>query len=923
MANVLNTLKIFVNNTDVSDAYRPDAGAITITDGLNQPVTAAIALEQSALPFTIKGGELVTVRDKDQIYFDGIIPVENGLSATYSYLDTHLNKYLKMLSVNATDYQTVLDFQNFPLLTFYNLSGDAILKALIEMTPLAGLVDYSGFSSAFVMPEYTVTGRKFSNIEKELGDLNGFYFSLKTTTITHSDSGDVRAFAASFRSAFDQPAPFAVDGNAHKYVLSSLKFQPRDKPLINKIEIVGGNIPSDDIRVDVFEADGNIGMWQLTQTPFYLQSSNLFDSDFTSVLPVNLDPDVIGSVTLVNPGVFHSGPVYQNTLNINASSTTGAFFFNNSFQSLDQRFSAFEDIILLGGASMIFGLMTDRSTNNISNVELGVWFKPDNTIGLVRSGAEVTPVSGAPTWVANTSYFVRIKETSLGTYAEVIGGKLSPTRQWFPIQQAGTPASGTFAWELIGGSGQLLTGDQMFFGVGDEELPPYVVTDADVADTSLVRLHDNLARYLNGLALFTLDYSAGLDTVSRSITAVSQGFPAQITLSANAPWHTGDFVALTGMGGMSSLNMDGYNIFQYSVTQVTTGDLKNWYLDIVDTTGLGPYTAGGSATRFLPKVQLTAKADGTEYNQQLTVNTDSEGLDLLLASGFTGGTDPGSDISDTGSVFYNGILALAGQANLIKIITRDPIGVELRLTRAGSVDLALEDGEAKDLLSVAQKNVILTVGAADEVAELYAAQVVTEGNTAFISFFDDPDSVPDKGDIIHVAYRYGVPLRIRVEDQASINMVAAMSFIPGDSGIREGSPVDVQDKIFSVDSAIRYGKQYLATRSGLFLQGTVNTSTYHTQSSVPKSGQILSFLLPADNIARSEIITQVVATHVPTITELAMFGCEVSFGKVPDQFLIPPEDPNLRRRADAFTYDIKSVDEVVRMADTSITLAKI
>ncbi len=48
-----------------------------------------------------------------------------------------------------------------------------------------------------------------------------------------------------------------------------------------------------------------------------------------------------------------------------------------------------------------------------------------------------------------------------------------------------------------------------------------------------------------------------------------------------------------------------------------------------------------------------------------------------------------------------------------------------------------------------------------------------------------------------MAYRYGVPLRVRVQDQASIDMVKAMSHIPGDNGIREGAPVDVQDKIFS------------------------------------------------------------------------------------------------------------------------------
>ncbi len=110
---MLNTLKLYINDMDVSDAYRPDAGAIAVTDGLNQPVTCTISVEQSAMPFVINGGELVTVRDKDQIYFDGLIPVENGLACAYSYLDTLANKYLKMLQINATDYQTVLDFKTF------------------------------------------------------------------------------------------------------------------------------------------------------------------------------------------------------------------------------------------------------------------------------------------------------------------------------------------------------------------------------------------------------------------------------------------------------------------------------------------------------------------------------------------------------------------------------------------------------------------------------------------------------------------------------------------------------------------------------------------------------------------------------------------------------------------------------------------
>ena len=208
-------LYISLNGVDVTDAYCPKAGAIELTDSLNQPVTASLAFLSSRLPTPIQGGELFTVRDARSIYFDGIIPVEAGVGSEFLYLDTEAKPkevYKKMMQVTATDYQSVLDFSNLADRTFYDANSGDIIKTLIDLTALSGLVDYSLVSDGYQIPMYYVGGRKFSNVVKELASVNGFYFTLRTTGIGPTAGSTVIKTAIDTASATDG---FRKIGRAH------------------------------------------------------------------------------------------------------------------------------------------------------------------------------------------------------------------------------------------------------------------------------------------------------------------------------------------------------------------------------------------------------------------------------------------------------------------------------------------------------------------------------------------------------------------------------------------------------------------------------------------------------------------------------------------------------------------------------------
>ena len=125
----------------------------------------------------------------------------------------------------------------------------------------------------------------------------------------------------------------------------------------------------------------------------------------------------------------------------------------------------------------------------------------------------------------------------------------------------------------------------------------------------------------------------------------------------------------------------------------------------------------------------------------------------------------------------------------------------------------------------------------------------------------------------------------------------------------------MKDKIFSNESATRYATNWLHARSGLSVQGSVLTNTMLTDGVIPKSGQTLSFQLAAEDLKRSEVVSQVTATHRGTFN---MFDYTVAFGKVPDEFLVPPEGPILRAGPDSLTYNVHSVNERLRLADDDI-----
>lgn len=838
MLSKLLPLTIKLNDTDVTDCYAPQkVGAIEISDSVNQPVTSSLGLMSSRLPFPIRGGELLTVADSEQIYFDGMLPVESGIGTEFLYLDAQARPevYRKMVRITATDYQSVLDFKNSPDRTFYDQTCKQIIQALIDLSPLRGLVDYSDFADGYKLPQYAVAGRKFSNIIKELGQMNGFYFALRTVSI--DEETGARLFKAEFRSLADRPAPFSVDRDATKYLLSSVKFDPRDTPLCNRITVVGGLEPSKDIQVDEFLVGPADGRFVLSKVPFWVKTSELFTSDFSKeiIQPSHItDTEKNTNLILTGAdGVFTSGPNADSPNELQCKGW-GTLIFTPSFHSRDRRYTTFEEITLDAGANIAFGLLRTPEEAFPGNVAIGAYFKPDGTVAFLLDGEEHVPL-GNPTWRARTNtgeaniYSVRVKETQQGTLCEIQGGNLSPVRHWMPVALPGDRASGYFYF-----TGTPAAGDTIAIKLGDLSIAAYAVTQADADDSTLETLHTSVRDWLNGGAVFS-----------------------------------GEFQADCEMMGERRI------------------------------------------------IRVTAKTFGSQYNQDWNITLNSAGLEPAW-NGLTGGTDVGANGDQLPDAYYAGIVCgSASRTTVHRIIARDPVGVEVQMVRGPLhiSKIANNDPDRIAELMAAQQTVVLTVGSGNEVAELFSAQVLMEGQTAVLSFFDDPDSLPQEGDQLRVAYRYGVPIKVTVQDYTSCEMVRQRSRIPGDTGVREGSDIDLKDKIFSSESATRYASQYLSSRSALTVQGSVATNTMLTDGVVPRSGQTLSFLLPADDLKRTEVVTQVTARHRGTLN---MFDYSVAFGKVPDEFLLPVENPNLGNGPDTFTYDVQAIAERLRLADDEI-----
>jgi hypothetical protein len=842
MLSKLAPITISLNGTDVTNCYAPKAGAIQITDSLNQPVACALALSSLKLPFPLVGGELLTIQDDRRIYYDGVVPVEGGLGTEFLYLDTDLKPeaYRKYVKVTATDYQSVLDFQNIPDRTFYYQSCGDIVKTLIGLSLLNTKVDVTEVSDGYVIPQYVAAGRKFSNVVKELGQMNGFYFSLYTTAI---DAEGNRQFKAEFRSLSDRPAPITIDRDALKYELRSLKFDPRDNPLVNKVTVVGGMEPSSDVQIDEFVVGTDDGKFALSKVPYYLKTSELFTSDFSKEIALDVNPDAVVSGT-----AFQSGQEHDNELDIIGS---GTLCFVPPFQSREQRYTTFEEILLDLGASITCGLMKSATPSGMQSVAIGVRFNADSTISYVLDGIEYA-AAGDPTWRPRTNsgedniYSLRIKETQQGTMCELQGGNLSPVRHWMPIGPTGKCASGFFTFRKVPKAG-----DTFDMTIGQIKIPQYTVTLADEADATLHTLQQSVCDWLNGNSAYSAMFIADLTTAD-----------------------------VFGFEGST---------------------------DIV--------------------IRTTAKTYGVKYNEQAAgswiLQIQSTTMEIAW-NGLTGGTDVGAillgqlpDSYFAGIISENGASGPNVKARIHRVISRDPVGVEVQLVRSPDnvAKIAQLDPARAAALAAAQRTVVLTVGSGDELAEQYSAQILLEGNTAVLSFFDDVDSLPQDGDLLRVSYRYGNPIKVTVQDYISTEMVRKRSNIAGDTGIREAVDIDMKDKIFSSDSAAWYATNYLHARSGLSVQGSVLTNSMLTDGIVPLSGQTLSFQLAAEDMKRSEVVSQVTATHRGTLN---MFDYTVAFGKVPDEFLLPPEGPVLRAGPDAFTYNVQSVNERLRLADDEI-----
>ena len=329
-----------------------------------------------------------------------------------------------------------------------------------------------------------------------------------------------------------------------------------------------------------------------------------------------------------------------------------------------------------------------------------------------------------------------------------------------------------------------------------------------------------------------------------------------------------------------------------------------------DATESGSYDAGSGTAHLVDRstVTIEAKASGPAFNAELRAQLESTaGVDILeyLATDVLGGTIGGADFGGSLDYYFAGVLSQGGTGVVRRIITRDPIGVDVRLTRGTPVKVAVDDPDQNQAMQDIQTDTMLTVGSGDEVAEHYSAQVVLEGNVAYLSFFADADSIPQVGDVLTVAYRYGVDIKVTVQDDASIQLVKSRSKIPGDNGIREGTNLDVSDKIFSSQGAVVYAKQYLEPRANLYLQGSVNSSSWHTQGAIPLSGQNVPIQLPAENLKRTEVITQVISTHHVA----SHFDFAISFGSLPDEFLVPVENPAISSSPSALTYNVRALTE--------------
>jgi uncharacterized protein (TIGR02217 family) len=136
-------------------------------------------------------------------------------------------------------------------------------------------------------------------------------------------------------------------------------------------------------------------------------------------------------------------------------------------------------------------------------------------------------------------------------------------------------------------------------GVGTGK-PTYQLYREYVEDTAtdrrkIVKPVDPITVYLNASpeAGASVDYTTGIVTMpafaTRTITAITQANPGQVTTSAAHGFSTGNLIYITGVGGMTQVNNLVFTITNVDSTHFTLG---------VDTTNYGTYTSGGTAAKY-------------------------------------------------------------------------------------------------------------------------------------------------------------------------------------------------------------------------------------------------------------------------------------------------------------------------------------
>lgn len=91
-----------------------------------------------------------------------------------------------------------------------------------------------------------------------------------------------------------------------------------------------------------------------------------------------------------------------------------------------------------------------------------------------------------------------------------------------------------------------------------------------------------------------------------AITAATQANPCVVTFSGGPPWNNGDWIFISGVGGMTQLDGNYYILSNVGGGNATLNDL---YGNSINSTGYGAYTSGGTGSRVYTLASPFASAD--------------------------------------------------------------------------------------------------------------------------------------------------------------------------------------------------------------------------------------------------------------------------------------------------------------------------